>query len=70
VPAYSDGDGRLVLRRAGTLGDPGADPNIAADNTTKLVKFYASHPGAHTHTEIQNLFTQDIVLGQLPGARQ
>jgi hypothetical protein len=46
--------------KAGTLGDPGADPKMAADNTTALITFYASHKGQHTHTEIQNVFAQDI----------
>lgn len=46
--------------KAGTIGGPGADQNMAADNTTKLIKFYAAHPDEHTHTEIENVFAQDI----------
>ena len=46
--------------KAGTIGGPGADQNMAADNTTRLIKSYAEHPGDHTHSEIQAVFAQDI----------
>jgi hypothetical protein len=46
--------------KAGTIPGPGADPNMAADNTTKLIQYYSKNPGNHTHTEIQGVFDQDI----------
>jgi hypothetical protein len=46
--------------KAGTIGGPGADQNMAADNTTKLIQYYSKNPGNHTHTEIQAVFDQDI----------
>ncbi|WP_405671025.1 hypothetical protein [Streptomyces sp. NBC_01530] len=45
---------------AGTLNGMGADENVAADNTTKLIKYYASHDGEHTHSEVQAVFAKDI----------
>ncbi|MFE2373531.1 hypothetical protein [Streptomyces sp. NPDC059398] len=46
--------------RAGTLDGPGADKNVAADNSEKLIKYYAGHSDEHTHSEIQKAFG-DIV---------
>jgi hypothetical protein len=46
--------------RAGTLDGPGADENVAADNSEKLIKYYAGHSDEHTHSEIQKAFG-DIV---------
>ncbi len=45
---------------AGTIPGPGSDVNMAADNTTKLAQYYASHSGDHTHAEIQQVFADDI----------
>ncbi|MEW1859280.1 hypothetical protein AB0399_02665 [Streptomyces sp. NPDC088194] len=45
---------------AGTIPGPGADANMAADNTTKLVEYYANHQDDHTHPEIQQVFADDI----------
>jgi hypothetical protein len=45
---------------AGTTGGPGADQNLAADNATKLIQYYADNPGSHTHSEIQAAFAQIV----------
>ncbi|MFJ9540555.1 hypothetical protein ACIRPX_25225 [Streptomyces sp. NPDC101225] len=45
---------------AGTLNGMGADQNVAADNTKKLIKYYADHDGEHTHSEVQAVFAKDI----------
>ncbi|MCX5422877.1 hypothetical protein [Streptomyces sp. NBC_00078] len=45
---------------AGTLNGMGADANVAADNTTKLIQYYAKHKDEHTHSEVQAVFAQDI----------
>lgn len=49
-----------AVLRAGTIPGPGSDANMAADNTTKLAKYYATHSGDHTHAEIQQVFADDI----------
>ncbi|MFJ3694247.1 hypothetical protein ACIPW9_09030 [Streptomyces sp. NPDC090052] len=46
--------------RAGTLDGPGVDANVAADNSEKLINYYANHSDEHTHSEIQKAFG-DIV---------
>ena len=46
--------------RAGTIPGPGSDVNMAADNTTKLATYYASHQDDHTHAEIQQVFADDV----------
>ncbi|BBA97448.1 hypothetical protein RVR_3205 [Actinacidiphila reveromycinica] len=46
--------------KAGTIPGPGADADMAADNTTKLIQYYAKNPDNHTHEEIQGVFDQDI----------
>ena len=48
--------------RAGTIPGPGADPDMAADNTTKLATYYASHQDDHTHAEIQQVFADDVTF--------
>jgi hypothetical protein len=45
---------------AGTMGGYGADQNMAAQNTTQLIQYYASNPGNNTHSEIQAVFGQVI----------
>ncbi|MEV8567867.1 hypothetical protein AB0436_20205 [Streptomyces sp. NPDC051322] len=45
---------------AGTLNGMGADANVAADNTTKLIQYYAKHSDEHTHSEVQAVFAKDI----------
>ncbi|WP_329371503.1 hypothetical protein OG896_33985 [Streptomyces sp. NBC_00669] len=49
-----------AVLRAGTMPGPGSDPNMAADNTTNLAKYYSNHPDDHTHPEIQQVFADDI----------
>jgi len=46
--------------KAGTIPGPGSDANMAADNTTKLAKYYTNHQDDHTHPEIQRIFAEDI----------
>ncbi|WP_405753912.1 hypothetical protein OG232_27605 [Streptomyces sp. NBC_01411] len=45
---------------AGTLDGMGADADVSADNTKKLIQYYAKHPGEHTHSEVQTVFAKDI----------
>jgi hypothetical protein len=52
--------GFAAVISAGTIGGPGADQNIAAQNTTGLVQYYATHPGSHTHVQIQGAFDQIV----------
>ena len=59
LPDFQAKDFAQVIK-AGTIGGPGADQNMAADNTTKLIQYYSKNPGNHTHTEIQAVFDQDI----------
>ncbi|MFG2964529.1 hypothetical protein ACGFZS_14740 [Streptomyces sp. NPDC048288] len=47
--------------KAGTLGDFGADQDMAAENTEKLVTYYGKHPDESTHPEIQAAFGQIIM---------
>ncbi|MCX5050280.1 hypothetical protein [Streptomyces sp. NBC_00474] len=42
--------------RAGTLDGMGADTKLAADNSEKLINYYAKHPDEHTHSDIQKAF--------------
>ncbi|WP_327667176.1 hypothetical protein OHN37_26665 [Streptomyces sp. NBC_00485] len=46
--------------KAGTLGDMGADSNVAAENTEKLITYYGKNPDESTHPEIQAAFSQVI----------
>jgi hypothetical protein len=50
-----------AVLEAGMVGGPGADPKLAADNTTKLVTYYSSHDN-HTHPEIQQVFADVITF--------
>ncbi|CAG7655081.1 conserved hypothetical protein [Actinacidiphila bryophytorum] len=50
-----------AVLEAGMIGGPGADPKLAADNTTKLVTYYSSHDN-HTHPEMQQVFADVIVF--------
>ncbi|SEG73079.1 hypothetical protein SAMN05216223_10969 [Actinacidiphila yanglinensis] len=45
---------------AGTIPGPGANANMAADNTTKLVQYYANHQEEHAHPEVEQVFADDI----------
>jgi hypothetical protein len=42
--------------RAGTLDGMGADTKLAADNSEKLINYYAEHSDEHTHSDIQKAF--------------
>ena len=59
LPDFQAADFAQVIK-AGTIGGPGADPNLAAQNTTSLIQYYAAHPGSHTHVEIQGVFDQVV----------